>query len=1040
MTTTKTRCLSAALLVTGGICLTSAQTFNEWNDPEINAVNRLPMHSHYFAYESPEAAAESNPQNSRRYLSLNGIWKFNWVKDRTSRPKDFFRTDFDDAAWDEIPMPGNWEMHGYGDPQYVNTGYAWMNDFESDPPHVPDSKNHVGSYRRIIEIPADWDGKQVIAHFGSVTSCMYLWVNGKFAGYSEDSKLEPEFDITRYLRKGKNLIALQVARWCDGTYLEDQDFWRLCGVARDSYLYTRDKNTAVTDINVLPDLDSDYKNGSLTVNIKSTGAPDITLSLLSPDGRQVASETIRKAKSDASVTLKVDSPEKWSAECPSLYRLMATVSKNGRQIETIPVNVGFRKIEIKNSQMLVNGQPVLIKGVNRHEIDPDGGYVMSRERMLQDIKLMKANNINAVRTCHYPDDSYWYDLCDQYGIYVTAEANIESHGMGYHEKTLGKNKAYHKAHLERNERHVRRNINHPSIIVWSLGNEAGDGQNFVDAYKLVKQLDKTRPVQYERASKDHSDIFCPMYYTHGDSERYSANPESDRPLIQCEYAHAMGNSHGGFKEYWDLVRKYPKYQGGYIWDFVDQGLRWTSKKGRTVYAYGGDHNPYDANNDNFCINGIVNPDRVPNPSMFETKYYYQNIWASDNDVRQGKIDIFNENFFSDISDMAMEWTLMSNGKIMARGYVDDIATAPQSSRSLALPISDAIAALPAGEEHILNLDFSQKQKKGVIDAGHVLSRGQIVIEPANFADPKPAISATARPARLDDRNSRRMVIAGDNFSIEFDRSSGYICSYIVDGRQMLQEGASVTPNFWRAPTDNDMGAGYHMANRVFLNPRESEISISGVELSDGSVKVETSRSLPELGALLTHTYIIGNCGDIKVTQHIQTPEKSDITMMTRFGMQIPLATSLDRSSFYGRGPEENYADRKGSAFIGRYDLTADQQPYAYVRPQETGLRSDIRTWSQTDKGGNGLTITSDAPFYASAMHYSIASLDEGVAKRFTHFEDVDPDKAVYLLVDGAHMGVGGVNSWNKDALPLEQYRVPFVSQSFTFMISPSKTL
>jgi len=1039
MTKLSARCLSASLLLAAGLGMIDAQTFREWDDPEINAVNRLPMHAHFFAYESPEAAAKGVPENSTRYLSLNGMWKFNWVKDRTSRPKDFFRTDFNDASWDEIPMPGNWEILGYGDPQYVNMGYAWMNDFKSNPPHVPDAKNHVGSYRRIIEIPSDWSGKQVIAHFGSVTSCMYLWVNGKFVGYSEDSKLEPEFDITPYLKKGKNLIALQVARWCDGSYLEDQDFWRLSGVARDSYLYTRDRKAAITDINTIPDLDADYRNGSLTVNLKTVGSPDIRLSLTDPSGREVVSKEIKGAKANASVKMEIAAPQKWSAETPNLYKLTATVSKGGKTVEAIPLNVGFRKVEIKNSQLLVNGQPILIKGVNRHEIDPDGGYVMSRERMLQDIRIMKENNINAVRTCHYPDDSYWYDLCDKYGIYVTAEANIESHGMGYKEKTLAKNKDYNKAHIERNRRHVARNFNHPSIIVWSLGNEAGNGQNFVDAAAAVRSLDSSRPVQYEQDRNcEYTDIFCPMYYTHDASEKYSANSDKKQPLIQCEYAHAMGNSHGGFKEYWDLVRKYPKYQGGYIWDFVDQGLRWEGEKGRMVYAYGGDHNPYDANNDNFCINGIVNPDRVLNPSMYETKYQYQNIWASAEDAKQGKIKIYNENFFTDLSDMSMDWTLLSNGEIVARGHVDDVTTAPQTSRVITLPLADAITGLCGCKEQLLNLSFSPKTSCNLVTAGHELAKTQIEINPASFKDPKPTISKTARPASLNDRNARRLIVNGDNFTLEFDRNTGYICSYIVDGRQILEEGASLTPNFWRAPTDNDMGCGYQNWNRVFLNPRETDITLTAEALNDGSVKVTTTRTLPELNSTLDHTYLIGNTGDVKVTQTLNVPESSDIKMMTRFGMKMPLSSNFDRSAFYGRGPVENYSDRKSNAFIGRYILSADEQPYAYVRPQETGLHSDIRSWSQIDKGGNGITITSDAPFYASAMHYSIESLDEGTAKHNTHFEEVDPDKTVYLLIDGAHMGVGGANSWNMDALPLEPYRVPFASRSFTFMLSPDK--
>ena len=553
-------CLLAAVALAAG-----AKT-PEWLDPEVNAVNRAPMHSSYFAFESVEDS-NGDKASSDNYVSLNGKWKFNWVADADKRPTDFWKVNYDDSSWGQINVPGMWELNGYGDPIYVNTGYAWRNHFKNNPPQVPEKDNHVGTYRKEIEIPADWKGKDVIAHFGSATSNISLWVNGKYVGYGEDSKLENEFDITPYIRPGqKNLITFQIFRWCDGTYLEDQDFFRFSGLARDSYLYARSKNR-IQDIRVNADLTDDYRDGKLGVDIDVKGSGNITLELLNADNKVIKAETINNAKGNVKRTLDIPNPLKWSAEIPNLYTLRATFSKNGKTLEVIPVNVGFRKIEIKNSQLLVNGQPVLFKGADRHELDPDGGYVVSLDRMLQDIQLMKELNINAVRTCHYPDDALWYDLCDKYGIYVVAEANIESHGMGYDKETLAKNPAYAKAHLERNQRHVQRNFNHPSIIVWSLGNEAGYGPNFEAAYDMVKAMDNSRPVQYEQARIDgKTDIFCPMYYPYEHSERYSQNDNYNKPLIQCEYAHAMGNSQGGFKEYWDLIRKYPKYQGGYIWE------------------------------------------------------------------------------------------------------------------------------------------------------------------------------------------------------------------------------------------------------------------------------------------------------------------------------------------------------------------------------------------------------------------------------------------------------------------------------------------
>ena len=594
-----------------------AQTFQEWRNPEINAVNRAPMHTNYFAFENADAAKKANKKQSTNYMTLNGTWKFNWVKDADSRPTDFWKTGFNDKGWDDLQVPAVWELNGYGDPIYVNVGYAWRNQFQNNPPEVPTENNHVGSYRREIVVPASWNGKDIIAHFGSVTSNMYLWVNGRYVGYSEDSKLEAEFDLTPYLKPGqKNLIAFQVFRWCDGSYLEDQDFFRYSGVGRDCYLYARNKKR-IQDIRVTPDLDAAYQNGSLAINLDLKGSGKVDLELVDTQGKQVATATANKS---GLITMNVENPKKWSAETPYLYTLRASMQGSN---EVIPVKVGFRKIELKGDQILVNGKAVLFKGADRHEMDPDGGYVVSPERMLQDIQIMKQFNLNAVRTCHYPDDNLWYDLCDQYGIYVVAEANIESHGMGYGDKTLAKNPSYKKAHLERNQRNVQRGFNHPSIIFWSLGNEAGDGPNFEQCYKWIKAEDPSRACQYEQArQKGHTDIFCPMYYGYEGMEKYGQRTDATKPLIQCEYAHAMGNSQGGFKEYWDLIRKYPNLQGGFIWDFIDQALLVKDEvTGKEVLRYGGDFDDKPSDYE-FSGNGIVFADRKEKPAMQEVRYYY----------------------------------------------------------------------------------------------------------------------------------------------------------------------------------------------------------------------------------------------------------------------------------------------------------------------------------------------------------------------------------------------------------------------------------
>lgn len=695
-----------------------AQTFQEWRNPEINAVNRAPMHTNYFAFENADAAKKADKKQSTNYMTLNGTWKFNWVKDADSRPTDFWKTGFNDKGWDDLQVPAVWELNGYGDPIYVNVGYAWRNQFQNNPPEVPTENNHVGSYRREIVVPASWKGKDIIAHFGSVTSNMYLWVNGRYVGYSEDSKLEAEFDLTPYLKPGqKNLIAFQVFRWCDGTYLEDQDFFRYSGVGRDCYLYARNKKR-IQDIRVTPDLDAAYQNGSLAVNLDLKSSGKVDLELVDAQGKQVATATANKS---GLVTMNVENPKKWSAETPYLYTLRASMQGSN---EVIPVKVGFRKIELKGDQILVNGKAVLFKGADRHEMDPDGGYVVSPERMLQDIQIMKQFNLNAVRTCHYPDDNLWYDLCDQYGIYVVAEANIESHGMGYGDKTLAKNPSYKKAHLERNQRNVQRGFNHPSIIFWSLGNEAGDGPNFEQCYKWIKAEDPSRACQYEQArQKEHTDIFCPMYYDYNGMEKYGQRTDATKPLIQCEYAHAMGNSQGGFKEYWDLIRKYPNLQGGFIWDFVDQSCRWKGKDGVMIYAYGGDFNRFDASDNNFCDNGLISPDRVPNPHMYEVGHFYQNIWTTPADLSKGEVNVFNENFFRDLSAYYMEWQVLKDGKVIRTGRVDDLKVAPQETAKITLNIGKTCTC----KEWLLNVFYKLKNREGLLPAGFTVAKNQLTL-------------------------------------------------------------------------------------------------------------------------------------------------------------------------------------------------------------------------------------------------------------------------------------------------------------------------
>lgn len=1025
------------LLGLAGCALLSAnaQTFKEWQDESVNEVNRAPMHARFFAYENAEKAVSDIKENSKNFMSMNGDWKFFWVKNADQRPTDFWKVGFNDKGWDNMKVPAVWELNGYGDPIYVNVGYPWRNQYENNPPYVPTEKNHVGSYRREFIIPADWSGKDIVAHFGAVSSNMYLWVNGKFVGYSEDSKLEAEFNLTPYVKPGqKNLIAFQVFRWCDGSYFEDQDFFRYTGVARDCYLYARNKKR-IDDIRVVPDLDAEYKSGSLTVNLSLKGNVAVSLELLDAANKTVATAEVKGAGKQSSV-IRVDNPNKWTAETPYLYTIRATLKEGGKVTEVVPLKVGFRKIELKNSQLLVNGQPVLFKGADRHEMDPDGGYVVSRERMIQDIQIMKKFNLNAVRTCHYPDDSFWYDLCDKYGIYVVAEANLESHGMGYDEATLAKVPSFKKTHLERNQRNVQRNYNHPSIIFWSLGNEAGYGSNFEAAYDWVKKEDPSRAVQYERSGYEgKTDIHCPMYLNYKDCIKYCEDDSKTKPLIQCEYAHAMGNSEGGFKEYWDLVRKYPKYQGGFIWDFVDQSCRWTGKNGKMIYAYGGDFNRFDASDNNFCDNGLISPDRVPNPHMYEVGYFYQNIWTTAADLKAGELNVYNENFFRDLSAYALEWEVMKNGIVVRTGRVDNLNVAPQQTAKIKLDLGKTCACA----EWLLNVRYVQKQREGLIPAGHIVAKDQLVLNaykaPAMTLQNVTDMNIQTALPRIDDANSQCVMIEGENFNIQFAKADGFMDKYMVDGLDMIKEGAKLTPNFWRAPTDNDFGAGLQQKYAVWKNPEFKLTSLKS-EMKDGLAVVSAEYEMPSVsaGTKLQLTYEINNRGAVKVNQKLVAEKGAKVSNIFRFGMQMVMPKSFENISYYGRGPVENYIDRKWATELGVYNQTVTDQFYAYIRPQENGNKTDIRWWKQLNEAGRGLQFVAEAPFSASALHYTIKSLDSGWEKKQEHSNEVEPADLTNFLIDKVQMGLGCVDSWG--AIPREEYMLPYGDYEFTFIMQP----
>ena len=1035
-------------------------TFTEWHDLQVNEINRLPLHTLHFAYDPndfPGTGAEYlDKKQSMNYMSLDGTWKFNWVANADQRPTDFYKTDLDDSKWKNIQMPGNWEMLGYGQPEYVNVGFGWRGHFDQQPPAVPTKDNHVGSYRREINIPANWDGKRVIAHFGSVTSNIYLYVNGQFAGYAEDSKVAAEFDITPYLKKGKNLIAFQTFRWCDGSWCEDQDFWRLSGPARENYLYARSKDHRLLDVRVETELKNNYKDGALNITAKLQGNTLAYFGLYDPDGKEVIVTGTDNVKNGvAKYQLRVKNVRKWSAETPNLYTLVVSPIQNGGQYapyEIIQVKVGFRKVEIKNKQLLVNGQPVLLKGANRHEIDPDAGYNVSEQRMIQDIMMMKRLNINAVRTCHYPDDPRWYDLCDKYGLYVVAEANQESHGFQYGDDAAAKKPEFAKQILERNQHNVSMFFNHPSIVTWSLGNETVMGDNFLQAYKWIKSQDKTRPVQYEQARRgEGTDIFCPMYYPVSACEKYAKDPNSPMPLIQCEYNHTMGNSGGNLSDYWDLVRKYPIFQGGFDWDFVDQALhrkivkpmsilpyRLNNEELRKIeYTYGGDYNKYDPSDNNFNCNGIIGPDRQLNPHAYEVAYQYQNIWAKMVSAETGQVSVYNENFFRDLSNYALAWSLEEDGVETQNGTIADLDVPAQQTRTYTIPYDRSKIT---GKEVFLNIDFRLKNSEPLMTAGQVVAYAQlpVVTKQACEGDCSKMLAEGhgKKKMKLAAKKDNVIAVTTPDLTFKLDRTTGLISEYAYNGKSMLGEGGTLKPNFWRAPTDNDMGANLQKKFKVWKNP---QMNLKNIDVKKdkkaNTVTIVTSFDMPEVQGQMDITYLVfANTGAVKVTEDFKATEGAKVSDMFRFGMLLQMPYSMEKSTYYGRGPIENYSDRKDCMRIAIYNDEADNQYFPYIRPQESGTKSDIRWWKQTDATGLGLQVKSCAPFYASALHFDTEELDDGDEKEQRHSFDLKKSKFTNLFLDAAHMGVGGENSWG--AWPLEKYRIHYGNKTFNFVLIP----
>ena len=1007
-----------------------------WKNPRVNQQNREERRANFFAFESEEMARKGDKTLSNRYLSMEGMWRFCFVKDHQNAPKDFFRVDFDDSNWTDFPVPGLFELNGYGDPIYKNIGYAWGTTFESNPPYIGETNNYTGSYRRTFELPAEWKGQQVLFHIGSATSNVAVWVNGKFVGYSEDSKIAAEFDITKYVKPGKNLIAMQVMRWCDGSYLEDQDFWRLTGIAREVYLYARPK-VHINDIDIVADYDYENERGILTVMGTTTAKKGYTafLELTDSEGYIIQHGNLEQTQGLLGWNFVQLDVAPWTAETPNLYTLtLRLVDKNNEVVEVVPIRIGFRHIEIKNAQLLINGQPILIKGADRHELDPDGGYIVSVERMIQDIKIMKQLNINAVRTCHYPDDPRWYDLCDEYGLYVTAEANVESHGMGYGESSLSKRQDFEQMHLERNEANVTTLRNHPSIIVWSLGNESGYGPNFEKCYDWIKGFDQTRPVQYEQAGHwGKTDIFCPMYMDYRDSEKYCQS-DSQLPLIECEYAHAMGNSMGGFKEYWELIRKYPKFQGGHIWDFVDQGLRDKSKvTGKEIFTFGGDYGRYPASDYNFNCNGIIAPDRRLNPHAYEVQYYYQNMWITDKGLKDGQFEVYNENFFKSLDDVELVWKVKRHSGTIA---LNDIA--PQQRKmitdeELKATVSRVLEHHP-DEEICVNFEFKAREAQPLIDKGQVVARQQFVVQPYRFpelSEKGKVNSEEFATAFQKEETTSYIKLTSGGTTMTVGKRTGWIDYLDVNGEPMLADRESIVPEFWRAPTDNDYGAWLQQRFGVWKHPQ--------LKLKDCAVNGNVITALfdmPDVKAQLTMTYTLTKDGEVIVCEQLKTTAGAEVMPMFRYGMTLQMPKKFGKVQYYGRGPVESYCDRKDSQFLGVWENEVGKEYYPYVRPQESGNHTDIR-WFRVTDGTKGLEFYSSAPMECSALPYLMEDLDDGGykdKKHGHHSGDLVERNVTQVFVQQKQMGLGCVNSWG--AWPLDEYLVKYGDKDFTFVIKP----
>ncbi len=996
----------------------------------------MPAHATFLHYPSVTMALQDQPGASPWYQSLNGIWKFTYVDVPEQRPVDFYKPGFSDAQWKNIPVPGNWELNGFGLPIYTNITYP----FPKNPPFIDHHFAPVGTYRKQFNIPASWTGKKILLHFGSVTGAMYVYLNGKEVGFSKASKTPAEFDITPFIQKDGNTLAVQVFRWHDGSYLEDQDFWRLTGIERDVYLEATGKES-ISDMDIRAGLDDTYLNGTLSakMEVRNPGKKKlyISVALINKDRQTIFSKETEVPQDNGEVDIKTVIPKvaAWSAENPVLYEyVVSLLDANRKTLEAGIQKIGFRRIEIKNAQLLVNGKPIMVHGVNRHEHDERKGHVPTRELMLEDIRLMKQNNINAVRSSHYPNDPLWLSLCDEYGLYVVDEANIEAHGMGasnqgYFDTTI--HPAYlpswEPAFMDRIRRMQGRDKNHPSVIIWSMGNECGNGKVFHDAYHWLKQTDADRPVQFEQAGEDwNTDIVCPMYPGMDYMKRYAADASKQRPFIMCEYSHAMGNSNGNFQEYFDIIKTNPKMQGGFIWDWVDQGILSTNANGRKFWAYGGDLGAGQLQNDeNFCANGLVAADRSLHPAIYEVKKGYQDIRFSDIDWRKGRIRIENHFSFTSLSGYDFVWVLLEDGKEIRKGHFQlNCLPGENKEQQITLP------QMSAGAEYMLDLYAYTGKTAPLIPAGHEVARAQFGSETRRFFEvqtlPHDKLTITEERDQLH--------FSANGVEGTFNTRSGRWTAYSVKGVKMIN--AFPEPYFWRAPTDNDFGN--EMPTRLGIwktaGANQKIVSVKPGKQTENGLDIEVDLLLTDINTPYQVHYFIRNDGSVQVKASLDMSAQS-LPELPRFGMRMELPKSLQHIRYYGRGPWENYSDRNLSSFIGIYDQTlAEQFVGNYIRPQENGYRTDIRWVSFTNDRQSGIRITGLQPICFSALPYLDEDLDPGLTKKNQHPADLNERNFINLHIDLAQRGLGGDNSWG--AYPHEPYLLKEKKYSYGYVVHP----